>query len=241
MHYLMLAVVSAWTLFGLIHTWMFCVEYYSVAMKQFIHRARSFMFTTVGTTPVGARLYVDDDDDDDNDPPVDRYLTGMPDVYASDQEKMDLIIKKRHGSEEKVMEFFDRLKYPINYRDSKTGRTLLFYVATNSRSYAHFLLNKGADPNIQDNAGNTVLHVCTADIGVTFTLFHVTDLSITNHQGLTAMQCNRYAWNLYHQQRVDRMLTALVYSPGGPECVKGQERFLRSVTNVASVEELVDK
>jgi len=79
----------------------------------------------------------------------------------------------------------------INTRDSSTGQTALHIVVEGrDTNWTGFLLQKGANPNVADRAGNTPLMIATqlgfAD-GIAWLVKHKVDVNQRNRSGETAL------------------------------------------------------
>lgn len=82
--------------------------------------------------------------------------------------------------------------FPINCCDPN-GTTLLMIACRNKhRRIVEVLVTRGADVNLQDDAGNTALHICFLVRGsesiADFLISHGADDSIRNGQDLTAYE-----------------------------------------------------
>ena len=119
----------------------------------------------------------------------------LPDSKLFD--KFVLAIQERNINQfnillQKKEQSFGRI---INKQELNTGNTLLIYSTQyNFKSLVEFLLLKGADPNIQNNFGNTALHIAFKNDNVfiiNLLLEHNADQKIKNNNDLLPWQMSR--------------------------------------------------
>jgi hypothetical protein len=127
------------------------------------------------------------------------------------------------------------LKIDVNQRNA-LGETILFQIDspenddddTNSSSVNDYdismLLCIGCDPNIQDNEGNTALHICMNE-DVSYILYGVTDLTLKNKHGMTPLDLNRDVRRFKHMDVMEKYIAAIAYAPGGPVFASAKESF----------------
>ncbi|KAL2874434.1 hypothetical protein SGCOL_010414 [Colletotrichum sp. CLE4] len=113
------------------------------------------------------------------------------------------------GLENLVKRAISKIGY-VGFNDrTKSGETPLHWaIAHDQRDFAVFLINEGADLNIQNTNGKTVLHMATAMDHRYFTKILIekkVDLELQDSEGYT---CLRWAARYGHQRTVNMLLKA---------------------------------
>ncbi|KXH68953.1 hypothetical protein CSAL01_09196 [Colletotrichum salicis] len=113
------------------------------------------------------------------------------------------------GLENLVKRAMSKIGY-VGFNDrTKSGDTPLHWaIAHNQQDFALFLLNEGADINIQNTNGKTALHMATAMDHRYFTKILIenkADLELQDSEGYT---CLRWAARYEHQRTVNTLLEA---------------------------------
>ena len=97
---------------------------------------------------------------------------------------------------EKKEKAFNRI---LDKQELSTGNSLLIYSAQyNLKSLVELLLLKGGDPNIQNNFGNTALHIAFKNDNVfiiNLLLEYKADQKIPNNNGLLPWQMTKFLNN----------------------------------------------
>jgi hypothetical protein len=116
-------------------------------------------------------------------------------------------------------------------RPNAYGETILFQLG--DVDDVIMLLNVGCDPNIQNNNGDTVLHISECD-DISYILYRVTDLTLKNRYGVTPVDTNVEVRRFIHMDNIEKYLAAIAYAPGGPVFASAKESFDAAMQRRAS-------
>ena len=119
-------------------------------------------------------------------------LTVVPASAQHFSDSFEFLEAVRKGDGTKVMKLLtDTNGSIINTKSRQTGEAALHIVAKNGDAvYLRFLIQKGANPNIQDGTGNTPMMIAIAsgfDEGVSILITYHANVNLANNSGETPL------------------------------------------------------